>query len=64
MYRLLNWLFGWDYVRTSNDGVCRVLGFVGEMVWVKTKDGRLGCTDVNCYEWLTCKPSKYIKEAE
>ena len=68
MYKLWNFLFGWDYIHWSNrsgDGIARVS---------KTPDGkayyfrsRIGIIiDVirkkDQVLWLTCLPEKYLKD--
>lgn len=70
MWKLKNRLFGWDYVQWSNPydaGIARVRIF---------KDGRLGYLKYRCMNiideitnpkqvnWLTCHPSKYLKDTE
>jgi len=67
MYRLWNYLFGWDYVIWENSvaqGVAKVQ---------KYPDGKIGywryratnvfdeIKDADQVIWLTCHPSKYLK---
>ena len=72
-WEILNKLFGWDYVnftpRTAsyygsniNGGNYRLrIGYNGEVFFYM--DGRaMSITDKDSVIWLTCKPSKYLKE--
>jgi hypothetical protein len=69
MYKLYNWLFGWDYIcwqNSADSGIARVH---------KSKDNkvfywRYKITNLIDYlppqhgqrvTWLTCSPDKYIK---
>jgi hypothetical protein len=69
VYKLLNWLFGWDYVHWNglfSSGISRVfLAKDGKVVYWKFG------FPINNLEiigepsdvvWLTCKPDKYFKE--
>ena len=66
MYKLLNYMFGWDYIAWNNycdSGIARVHKAVDGRVWywrykitnvmdeVKTTDQVM---------WLTCHPDKYL----
>ena len=69
MFKLWNYLFGWDYVAWSNsaaDGVARVhpSGGGNPYYW-RYKSTRV-CDNIHKPEqviWLTCKPSKYMGES-
>ena len=67
MYRLWNYLFGWDYIiwnNSADQGIARVKVLA---------DGTLGywrykitnvfdeIKETNQVKWLTCPPEKYIK---
>ena len=67
MYKILNYIFGWDYIywrNTASQNIARVfLTADGKAVYwryknisvldeIKTKDQVL---------WLTCNPEKYMK---
>jgi hypothetical protein len=67
MYKILNWLFGWDYIYWQNScdqGITRVMKMPDGTVWFyryKTTN----CIDIINYPddvlWLTCLPEKYFK---
>lgn len=65
IYRLLHWLFGWDYVQWRNSadaGVARVrVDGVGRVFYwrysvIKVADV---ISDPSRVLWLTCSPRKY-----
>ena len=68
-YRILNWMFGWDYVQWSNcvaSGIGRVhLDGMGRAFYWRYRS--IGVADrIHKPEevlWLTCSPDKYF-EAE
>ena len=67
LYKLLNWLFGWDYILWSNSVDCgvakvRIDEFDGSIFYWKyvTSLTTVDITDANDVKWLTCKSSKYI----
>ena len=66
MYKILNKLFGWDYVAWSNscdNGIARVYKSLDNKVWYfRYKNTKLIDLIKNQDQvvWLTCKPSKYI----
>ena len=70
MWRLLNKLFGWDYIYWENSagqGIARVYTGVDEGVWYwRYKSTTL--IDIiespNQVMWLTCKPIKYFGEPQ
>ena len=66
MYKVLNWLFGWDYIQWKNfadtgisrvfiDGGGRVVYWRYRVIQVMDKIG-----DPKEVFWLTCKPEKYF----
>lgn len=66
MWRILNWLFGWDYI-VGRGVIYRIrtlktLG--GEYYHIKSDyQGLLGINEANKQDnliWLTCKPEKYL----
>lgn len=68
MYKLLNKLFGWDYIHWENNadrGVARVHQSPDGTVWYwRYKITK--CLDVipgtNKVVWLTCEPTKYCDD--
>ena len=65
MYKILNWLFGWDYITWSDycdQGIARVRvdknGNVYYWRYWITKDADPVKSAKN-HLWLTCPPSKY-----
>ena len=71
MYKLLNWLFGWDYIQwwtTAGAGIARVHKDYNNKCWYWRHRGtKLAdiINDKNQVIWLTCKPEKYLhKELE
>jgi hypothetical protein len=67
MYKVLNFLFGWDYIHWKNTcdyGIARIRKSHNEVVWyyryriTKCVDRLENPSDVI---WLTCHPSKYFK---
>ena len=68
MYKILNWLFGWDYVFWKNVwtwGISRVNTSKAGMLWYWTDDlldkEATELFDPTEVIWLTCHPSKYFK---
>lgn len=69
MYRLLHWLFGWDYIQWSNSahqGVARVyVDGMGRVFYWRYKVTKL--VDIiqkpEQVIWLTCEPDKYFAGA-
>lgn len=67
MYRLLHWLFGWDYIQwrnTADQGIARVRVDGRGVVWYWRY--RLICaadriTSADQVLWMTCSPDKYMK---
>jgi len=76
LYKILNWIFGWDYVAWKNENDSRMRGIVRIFI-----DGTGKCRyDKNIYMnfeanfveiknadevvWLTCKPEKYLNNEE
>jgi len=65
MYKLLNKLFGWDYIywqNTCDQGVSRVHKSPDGTVWYwqyKTTKLIKTIPDYHKVIWLTCDPSKY-----
>ena len=68
MYKLLNLLFGWDYIHWTNScdaGVARIRKTSDNVIWYY----RYKITSVvdkvknpNDVIWLTCHPSKYFTD--
>ena len=67
-YKILNRLFGWDYIQwknTADTGVARIqTSGCGNAFYWRYKN--IGCADVvkdpGDVLWLTCKPEKYLKK--
>lgn len=65
MWRLYNWLFGWDYITWSNSadqGVARVRRDKnGNLYYWRYCNTKLPDPIKNArnHLWLTCKPEKY-----
>lgn len=74
MYKILNWLFGWDYILWSNSWACldELAGGVSRLhrdiegnLWYHVKGE--GWSGIRVVEkpshvlWLTCSPSKYFE---
>lgn len=65
MYRLLHWLFGWDYVQWRNSadqGIARVhTDGTGRVFYWRYRNIGLADTITHPTDvlWLTCSPSKY-----
>lgn len=66
MYKIFNYLFGWDYIIWSNsadEGISRVRKTPDNVIWywrywsTKVADR---ITNPNEVIWLTCKPEKYF----
>lgn len=67
MYRLLNKLFGWDYIWWQNScdqGIARIHATPDGTVWYWqyriTKLMRTMPYERHHVVWLTCKPEKYL----
>jgi hypothetical protein len=66
MYKLLNLLFGWDYIHWSNSaasGIARVIALPsGEIAYWRYRN--ISVMDViekpTQVRWLTCPPTKYF----
>ena len=66
MWRLFNYLFGWDYIYWNNgisSGIARIHKDFNGGAWyylykVITVIGRV--RNANDVVWLTCEPDKYI----
>jgi hypothetical protein len=70
MYKLLNLLFGWDYVYWTNgcdSGIARVREAPDNTIWffryriTNIIDKIKNPEDVT---WLTCHPSKYFRDIQ
>lgn len=68
IYKLFNWMFGWDYVlwRNSCDGgISRIRQDRSGVAWYwryrSTKVVDI-VTQPHQVLWLTCEPTKYFKE--
>jgi len=68
MYKILHWLFGWDYVlwvytKTGQSNIVRVRQAVDGTLWYKSHL-LFGWVEViktpKQVIWLTCCPSKYF----
>ncbi len=66
MYKLLNKLFGWDYIQWSNfadSGIARVQkDFNGKLYYFRYRSIKVidVIHDKDNFIWLTCEPIKYI----
>lgn len=66
MWRLWNYLFGWDYILWSNsadNGIARVIVFKDDTVgyWrYRITSVFDSIDDPKEVRWMTCKPSKYF----
>ena len=67
MWRLFNWLFGWDYIywkNSSAQGVARIIelpsGLVGYWQYRSISVFQIICNPDQII-WLTCKSEKYFK---
>lgn len=66
MYKLLNFIFGWDYICWSNsadDGIARVFkSKCGKVIYYRYKVTKVIDVINNKDQviWLTCEPSKYL----
>ena len=67
IYKLLHWLFGWDYIHWENSadsGIARVRVDHNRSVYywrygnTKIADS---ITDAKKFLWLTCEPEKYLQ---
>ena len=65
MYKILNKLFGWDYIYwadTCASGISKVIVLPDKSVHFKYYERIVSVTDPGLIvKWLTCKPDKYIK---
>jgi len=67
IYKLLNKLFGWDYISWSNfadQGVARVhTSACGKVYYWRYKNTKVADEITNKEQviWLTCPPEKYLK---
>ena len=68
MYRIFNFLFGWDYIywsNTADQGIARIYSAQDYKVfYFRCKITRLIdlVSDPKEVEWLTCNSSKYFKD--
>lgn len=69
MWKILNRIFGWDYISWKNSadqGVARVYTDGIGRAWYWRYKGTACCdviSEAKQVIWLTCEPSKYMKEA-
>ena len=65
MYKILNKLFGWDYIYwedTCCSGISKVIVLPDKSVHFKYYGYIVSVTDTEfIVKWLTCTPDKYIK---
>ena len=68
MYKLLHYLFGWDYIswyNSADSGIARVFNDeTGRTFYFRYRLTRV-VDEIKTVEqvvWLTCKPLKYFKE--
>ncbi|MCK4826119.1 hypothetical protein KA005_60805 [bacterium] len=67
-WRILNYLFGWDYITWSNNaaqGIARVrIDHNGNLFYWRYKNTKLAdpINKASDHLWLTCDPKKYIPE--
>lgn len=70
MYKLLNKIFGWDYIswqNTCDDGIARVFKTkCGKVVYLRYKHTKVLDIIKNKDQvlWLKCEPEKYLKESK
>jgi len=68
MYKLWNFLFGWDYIywwNSCDQGVARVHKALDNSIWYwryKVTFLQDKVKTPSQVRWLTCHPSKYFKE--
>lgn len=70
MYKILHWIFGWDYIAWGNsadDGISRVIknpdgSVIYKRYFIMKIYDRI--THKEQVVWLTCKPEKYFPEPE
>jgi len=66
MYKLLNLVFGWDYIQWKNtaaSGIARVrVDYNGNVYYWQYKPTNAAglITDHKPFLWLTCPPAKYL----
>jgi len=66
MWKLYNWLFGWDYIQWSNSatqGIARVYtDYSGKGYYWRYKNTELAdeIKSADQVFWLTCAPDKYL----
>ncbi len=66
IYKLLNKLFGWDYIawhNSADDGVARVYkDYAGNAYYWRYKNTKVTDTIIVPEQvlWLTCNPDKYL----
>lgn len=67
MYKILHWLFGWDYIgwyNSADNGIARVFNdSTGRTFYFRYRITKL-IDEIHKPEqviWLTCKPEKYLK---
>jgi hypothetical protein len=65
MYKILNKLFGWDYIYWEgrfDSGISKVIVLPDKSVHFKYNGYIVSVTDPGLIvKWLTCIPDKYIK---
>jgi|TARA_R110000851_G_scaffold72207_1_gene160168 hypothetical protein len=69
MYKILNYLFGFDYIHWKNtidSGVARIhIDCNGNVFYWKYKNIKFAdhIKDASKFLWLTCSPDKYLKNS-
>lgn len=70
IYKILNKLFGWDYITWSNsaaDGVARIhVDGAGKVYYWRYRVTKVADPIVSAEDhfWLTCSPTKYLPAPE
>lgn len=67
MWKIYNYLFGWDYIQWTNSisqGIARVhVDKNGNVFYWRYKNIKVAdpIASAKDYLWLTCSPTKYLK---
>lgn len=70
MYKIFNWLFGWDYIYWKNScdqGITRVRKMPDGTVWFYRYRNINYIDVINDPDevlWLTCLPGKYVEKIQ
>lgn len=69
MYKILHWLFGWDYIAWENswdEGIAKVHVSANGRVWYWRYRNIAVWDEIKASDqvlWLTCHPDKYLNKA-